>query len=122
MQLVAEGLDVVICSYFPWRLAQYIIFPSSDIDSGYYTVKFDSLLLKEAVVEGDGIIPPLRSDESSSEESEEDNVDDSGYAKGDSSYAKIRERESARKAHNQDLPCNSRSLELLPCLSRTLTG
>ncbi|XP_019365594.1 PREDICTED: zinc finger CCCH-type with G patch domain-containing protein [Gavialis gangeticus] len=53
----------------------------TDIDSGYYTVKFDSLLLKEAVVEGDGIIPPLRSDESSSEESEEDNVDDSGYAK-----------------------------------------
>ncbi|NWX95211.1 ZGPAT protein, partial [Nothoprocta ornata] len=54
----------------------------TDIDSGYYTVKFDSLLLKEAVVEGDGIIPPLRSDGgASSAESDEDSVDDSGYAK-----------------------------------------
>ncbi|XP_067410149.1 zinc finger CCCH-type with G patch domain-containing protein [Emydura macquarii macquarii] len=54
----------------------------TDVDSGYYTVKFESLLLKEAVVEGDGIMPPLRSEEdSSSPESEEDNVDDSGYAK-----------------------------------------
>ncbi|NXA55136.1 ZGPAT protein, partial [Nothocercus julius] len=56
----------------------------TDIDSGYYTVKFDSLLLKEAVVEGDGIIPPLRSEDgTSSAESDEDSVDDSGYAKGD---------------------------------------
>uniref|UniRef100_A0A8C6VCS1 Zinc finger CCCH-type with G patch domain-containing protein n=1 Tax=Naja naja TaxID=35670 RepID=A0A8C6VCS1_NAJNA len=49
----------------------------TDIDSGYYTVKFDSLLLKEAVVEGDGIIPPLRSEEtsSSSSESEGDELD-----------------------------------------------
>ncbi|XP_062445316.1 zinc finger CCCH-type with G patch domain-containing protein [Rhea pennata] len=54
----------------------------TDIDSGYYTVKFDSLLLKEAVVEGDGIIPPLRSEDGdSSAESDEDSVDDSGYAK-----------------------------------------
>ncbi|XP_068769088.1 zinc finger CCCH-type with G patch domain-containing protein [Struthio camelus] len=54
----------------------------TDIDSGYYTVKFDSLLLKEAVVEGDGIIPPLRSEDgASSVESDEDSVDDSGYAK-----------------------------------------
>ncbi|XP_010212252.1 PREDICTED: zinc finger CCCH-type with G patch domain-containing protein [Tinamus guttatus] len=54
----------------------------TDIDSGYYTVKFDSLLLKEAVVEGDGIIPPLRSEDgASSAESDEDSVDDSGYAK-----------------------------------------
>ncbi|XP_074867592.1 zinc finger CCCH-type with G patch domain-containing protein [Carettochelys insculpta] len=53
----------------------------TDVDSGYYTVKFDSLLLKEAVVEGDGIMPPLRSEEDSSPESEEDDVDDSGYAK-----------------------------------------
>uniref|UniRef100_A0A8B9TBC6 Zinc finger CCCH-type with G patch domain-containing protein n=1 Tax=Anas platyrhynchos TaxID=8839 RepID=A0A8B9TBC6_ANAPL len=57
----------------------------TDIDSGYYTVKFDSLLLKEAVVEGDSIIPPLRSeDAASSAESDEDSVDDSGYAKGES--------------------------------------
>ncbi|NXP47674.1 ZGPAT protein, partial [Heliornis fulica] len=52
----------------------------TDIDSGYYTVKFDSLLLKEAVVEGDSIIPPLRSEDAA--ESDEDSVDDSGYAKG----------------------------------------
>ncbi|XP_026581978.1 zinc finger CCCH-type with G patch domain-containing protein-like, partial [Pseudonaja textilis] len=59
--------------------------PFSDLDSGYYTVKFDSLLLKEAVVEGDGIIPPLRSEEtsssSSSSESEGDELDRSAYAK-----------------------------------------
>ncbi|KAG8131568.1 putative Zinc finger CCCH-type with G patch domain-containing protein [Naja naja] len=55
----------------------------TDIDSGYYTVKFDSLLLKEAVVEGDGIIPPLRSEEtsSSSSESEGDELDSAAYAK-----------------------------------------
>ncbi|XP_061486926.1 zinc finger CCCH-type with G patch domain-containing protein [Rhineura floridana] len=54
----------------------------TDIDSGYYTVKFNSLLLKEAVVEGDGIMPPLRGEESSSSsESEGDEVDDAGYAK-----------------------------------------
>uniref|UniRef100_A0A8C0AR62 Zinc finger CCCH-type with G patch domain-containing protein n=1 Tax=Buteo japonicus TaxID=224669 RepID=A0A8C0AR62_9AVES len=55
----------------------------TDIDSGYYTVKFDSLLLKEAVVEGDSVIPPLRSEDGAeSAESDEDSVDDSGYAKG----------------------------------------
>ncbi|NXX95864.1 ZGPAT protein, partial [Centropus bengalensis] len=50
----------------------------TDIDSGYYTVRFDSLLLKEAVVEADSIIPPLRDDV----ESDEDSADESGYAKG----------------------------------------
>ncbi|XP_009582556.1 PREDICTED: zinc finger CCCH-type with G patch domain-containing protein isoform X3 [Fulmarus glacialis] len=50
----------------------------TDIDSGYYTVKFDSLLLKEAVVEGDSVIPPLRSEDgASSAESDEDSVDNS---------------------------------------------
>nr|XP_060627884.1 zinc finger CCCH-type with G patch domain-containing protein [Anolis sagrei ordinatus] len=54
----------------------------TDIDSGYYTVKFDSLLLKEAVVEGDGVLPPLREEESSSSsESDSDNVDDAAYAR-----------------------------------------
>ncbi|XP_066186885.1 zinc finger CCCH-type with G patch domain-containing protein [Sylvia atricapilla] len=54
----------------------------TDVDSGYYTVKFDSLLLKEAVVEGDSVIPPLRNEDAAeSGESDEDNVDDSGYAK-----------------------------------------
>ncbi|NXE28202.1 ZGPAT protein, partial [Ardeotis kori] len=55
----------------------------TDIDGGYYTVKFDSLLLKEAVVEGDSVIPPLRSEEAAdSAESDEDGVDGAGYAKG----------------------------------------
>ncbi|XP_028668217.1 zinc finger CCCH-type with G patch domain-containing protein [Erpetoichthys calabaricus] len=61
-----------------------IWYPASikDIDSGYYTVKFDSLLLKEAVVEADCIIPPLRKEDSSSEESEDEEIgDDSAYAK-----------------------------------------
>ncbi|NXL36610.1 ZGPAT protein, partial [Glaucidium brasilianum] len=54
----------------------------TDIDSGYYTVKFDSLLLKEAVVEGDSVIPPLRSEDGAeSAESDDDSIDDSGYAK-----------------------------------------
>ncbi|NXD87851.1 ZGPAT protein, partial [Halcyon senegalensis] len=51
----------------------------TDIDSGYYTVKFDSLLLKEAVVEGDSVIPPLRGPDGA--DSDEDSADDSGYAK-----------------------------------------
>lgn len=69
-----------------WSLTGALVLacPSVDIDSGYYTVKFDSLLLKEAVVEGDSIIPLLRSDDgASSAESDEDSVDDSGYAKGE---------------------------------------
>ncbi|XP_064023652.1 zinc finger CCCH-type with G patch domain-containing protein [Pogoniulus pusillus] len=55
----------------------------TDVDSGYYTVKFDSLLLKEAVVEADSIIPPLRSEEGaqSGQSDEEGSDDDSGYAK-----------------------------------------
>ena len=61
-----------------------LLFLLVDIDSGYYTVKFDSLLLKEAVVEGDSVIPPLRrEDGAESAASDEDSVDDSGYAKGE---------------------------------------
>lgn len=48
-------------------------------------MKFDSLLLKEAVLEADCLIPPLRQDENSSSSSEsEDDLDqcDAGYAKG----------------------------------------
>uniref|UniRef100_W5LH26 Zinc finger CCCH-type with G patch domain-containing protein n=1 Tax=Astyanax mexicanus TaxID=7994 RepID=W5LH26_ASTMX len=56
----------------------------TEIEDGFYTVKFDSLLLKEAVLEADSVIPPLRPDESSSSSS--DSEDDSeecetGYAK-----------------------------------------
>lgn len=84
----SAGVNSVSESPLPvasWDLLEllFLVFPSVDIDSGYYTVKFDSLLLKEAVVEGDSVIPPLRSEEgASSAESDEDSVDDSGYAKG----------------------------------------
>ncbi|TRY98694.1 hypothetical protein DNTS_004808 [Danionella cerebrum] len=47
----------------------------SEIEDGFYKVKFDSLLLKEALLEADGIIPPLRQDDrssSSSSDSEDD--------------------------------------------------
>ncbi|KAK3533484.1 hypothetical protein QTP70_023368 [Hemibagrus guttatus] len=56
----------------------------TEIEEGFYTVKFDSLLLKEAVLEADCLIPPLRQDENSSSSSEsDDDLDqcDSGYAK-----------------------------------------
>ncbi|XP_034761651.2 zinc finger CCCH-type with G patch domain-containing protein-like [Acipenser ruthenus] len=54
----------------------------TDIDSGYYTVKFNSLLLKEAVVEGDGIIPPMRREEESSSDSDNEELgENSAYAK-----------------------------------------
>ncbi|XP_056239834.1 zinc finger CCCH-type with G patch domain-containing protein [Seriola aureovittata] len=55
-----------------------------DIDSGFYTVKFDSLLMKDAVVEADGVIPPLREDDPLSSDSDLDDTvdgDDVAYAK-----------------------------------------
>ncbi|XP_029995552.1 zinc finger CCCH-type with G patch domain-containing protein [Sphaeramia orbicularis] len=48
----------------------------TDIDSGFYTVKFDSLLLKNAVVEADGVIPPLREDDPVSSDSDQDDPED----------------------------------------------
>ncbi|KAM6147696.1 zinc finger CCCH-type with G patch domain-containing protein [Erethizon dorsatum] len=60
----------------------------TDVDNGYYTVKFDSLLLKEAVVEGDSILPPLRT------EAEESSDSDSGDL-GGSSYARVVESGAA---------------------------
>ncbi|XP_007524491.1 zinc finger CCCH-type with G patch domain-containing protein [Erinaceus europaeus] len=52
----------------------------TDVDNGYYTVKFDSLLLKEAVVEGDSILPPLRTEPTVSSDSDSD-TSDSSYAR-----------------------------------------
>nr|XP_020491645.1 zinc finger CCCH-type with G patch domain-containing protein [Labrus bergylta] len=55
-----------------------------EIDSGFYTVKFDSQLLKEVVVEADCIIPPLREDDPVSSESDLEDTgdgDDLAYAK-----------------------------------------
>ncbi|KAK9515704.1 hypothetical protein VZT92_026330 [Zoarces viviparus] len=42
-----------------------------DIDSGFYTVKFDSVLLKDVVLEADCIIPPLREDDPLSSDSDD---------------------------------------------------
>lgn len=56
-----------------------MLYPNAEIDSGFYTVKFDSLLLKDAVVEADGIIPPLREDDALFSDSD---TDDMAYAKG----------------------------------------
>ncbi|XP_075032725.1 zinc finger CCCH-type with G patch domain-containing protein [Mixophyes fleayi] len=54
----------------------------TDIDNGFYTVKFDSVLLKEAVLEADALIPPLRErDSSSSSDDDEEGAEDSGYAR-----------------------------------------
>lgn len=54
-----------------------------EIDSGFYTVKFDSLLLKDVVVEADCIIPPLREDDPLSSDSDlDDSGDDVAFAKG----------------------------------------
>ncbi|XP_067096334.1 zinc finger CCCH-type with G patch domain-containing protein [Osmerus mordax] len=44
----------------------------TDIDNGFFTVKFNSLLLKDAVLEADGVIPPMRDDDSLSSDSSED--------------------------------------------------
>ncbi|XP_037336550.1 zinc finger CCCH-type with G patch domain-containing protein [Pungitius pungitius] len=54
-----------------------------DIDSGFYTVKFDSVLLKDVVVEADCIIPPLREDDPLSSDSDLDDTGDGhlGFAK-----------------------------------------
>ncbi|XP_035312210.1 zinc finger CCCH-type with G patch domain-containing protein isoform X1 [Cricetulus griseus] len=52
-----------------------------DVDNGYYTVKFDSLLLKEAVVEGDSILPPLRTEATESSDSDSGDASDSSYAR-----------------------------------------
>lgn len=60
-----------------------------EIDSGFYTVKFDSLLLKDAVVEADCIIPPLREEDPLSSDSDLDDFgdgDDVAYAKGVFAY------------------------------------
>lgn len=53
-----------------------------DVDNGYYTVKFDSLLLKETVVEGDSILPPLRTEAAESSDSDSGDASDSSYARG----------------------------------------
>ncbi|XP_040295038.1 zinc finger CCCH-type with G patch domain-containing protein isoform X2 [Bufo bufo] len=53
----------------------------TDIDDNFYTVKFDSVLLKDAVLEADAIIPPLRETDSSSSDDEDLGAEDSGYAR-----------------------------------------
>lgn len=80
-------LDTLVLFLSTFAVCLLLLTPFSlcflDIDNSFYTVKFDSLLLKEAVLEADAIIPPLReSDDSSSDEDDEDGVEDSGYAQG----------------------------------------
>lgn len=56
-----------------------------DIDSGFYTVKFDSVLLKDVAVEADCIIPPLRENDPLSSDSDPDDIGDGhdvAFAKG----------------------------------------
>ncbi|XP_005807707.1 zinc finger CCCH-type with G patch domain-containing protein [Xiphophorus maculatus] len=55
-----------------------------EMDSGFFTVKFDSLLMKDAVVEADGVIPPLREDDPLSSDPDSDDAGDAdvvGYEK-----------------------------------------
>ncbi|PWA28159.1 hypothetical protein CCH79_00017970 [Gambusia affinis] len=55
-----------------------------EIDGGFFTVKFDSLLMKDVVVEADGVIPPLREDDPLSSDPDSDDAADAdavGYAK-----------------------------------------
>lgn len=47
-------------------------FSCVDIDHGFFMVKFNSLLLKDAMLEADGVIPPMRDDDSLSSDSSED--------------------------------------------------
>lgn len=79
LDLVKQGKTLLACMR---RCASLL----PEIEGGFYTVKFNSLLLKEAVLEADGIIPPLRQDDysSSSSSDSEDDTDqcDAGYAKG----------------------------------------
>ncbi|XP_040009556.1 zinc finger CCCH-type with G patch domain-containing protein [Xiphias gladius] len=56
-----------------------------EIDSGFYTVKFDSLLLKDAVFEADCVIPPLREDDPLSSDSDLDDTGDGDQV----AYAKV---------------------------------
>ncbi|XP_060692324.1 zinc finger CCCH-type with G patch domain-containing protein [Hemiscyllium ocellatum] len=79
-----EELDLSPLEVGSACLAKYedeIWYPAKilDIDNGYFTVKFDSLLQKEIVVEGDGIMPIPQADESSSSSSEDEG--ELGYAK-----------------------------------------
>ncbi|XP_006873398.1 PREDICTED: zinc finger CCCH-type with G patch domain-containing protein isoform X2 [Chrysochloris asiatica] len=53
----------------------------TDVDSGFYTIKFDSLLLKEVVVEGDSVLPPLRKEPTESSDSDSSDPDDCSYAR-----------------------------------------
>lgn len=68
--------------FLPAKLLTYSLSVTLDVDNGYYTVKFDSLLLKETVVEGDGILPPLRTEATESSDSDSGDASDSSYARG----------------------------------------
>ncbi|XP_037627886.1 zinc finger CCCH-type with G patch domain-containing protein [Sebastes umbrosus] len=66
-----------------------------EIDGGFYTVKFDSVLLRDVVVEADSIIPPLREDDPLSSDSD---LDDAGYG-DDVAFAKVMDSEMISSAN-----------------------
>ncbi|KAL2103259.1 hypothetical protein ACEWY4_000127 [Coilia grayii] len=53
----------------------------TELKDAVYTVKFDSLLLKEAELEADGVIPPMRTDDPAPSESDSDEDADAAFAK-----------------------------------------
>ncbi|KAM9666846.1 LOW QUALITY PROTEIN: zinc finger CCCH-type with G patch domain-containing protein-like [Trichechus inunguis] len=53
----------------------------TDVDSGFYTIKFDSLLWKEVVVEEDSVLILLRMEPVESSDSDGSDVDDSSYSR-----------------------------------------
>ncbi|XP_075882690.1 zinc finger CCCH-type with G patch domain-containing protein [Nelusetta ayraudi] len=67
-----------------------------EIDSGFYTVKFDSLLLKDVVVEADSVIPPLREEDPPSSDSDVDDAENGDY----DGYAKVLEAAESTNMEN----------------------
>ncbi|XP_062397891.1 zinc finger CCCH-type with G patch domain-containing protein [Sardina pilchardus] len=69
----------------------------TELKGGVYKVKFDSLLLKEAELEADGVIPPMRTDDPASSESESEEDAEAGFAKvvdsEDSGWAEVNSSE-----------------------------
>ncbi|GCB66821.1 hypothetical protein scyTo_0013622 [Scyliorhinus torazame] len=91
-----EELDLSSLEVGSSCLAKYedeIWYPAKilDIDNGYFTIKFDSLIQKEIVIEGDGIMPVPRADESSSSSSSED--------EGQLGYARVLDENSVEMAN-----------------------
>lgn len=70
--------------YYLLRLLIWFVFVFLflDVDSGYYIVKFDLLLLKEVVVEGDSILFLLRIEFVGFFDLDSSDLDDFSYVRG----------------------------------------